>query len=220
METVRPIEIAKRILEKKDNAEIVQAGLEILKICAQNRDLVHKATNGVKFGDLIADFTFKVESGQTPTIENFPEWAVTIRDKIPATFARKPETQEVHKKKTRIEVKSQANSIVGGMAGIIMLLDTLFEFGVEDLENAAKPDQHYLNQLRSIKDNESTKKFVNLVDEFYSHLQGIIKNHEREIDGLDEAAKDVLKKRHWKKLISLKDNAKESMLNLPEELFA
>ncbi len=219
METVRPIDVAKRIIENKENPEIIRRGLEILKLCAQNRDLINKATNGVKFGDLIADFAGRIEAGADANTENFPEWAVTIKShSLDTKFLIKPEPAE--NKKKRIEARSKANSITGAMAGMIMLVDSLFQMSSEEFTFEINPDERDINQLRSIKDHEGTRRFLELVNDFYKHLHGLIKNHEREIDGLDSPEKEALRKRHWKKLVGLKDDAKEIMLSLPEELFA
>ena len=137
---------------------------------------------------------------------------------LDSKFLVKPEAST--NKKKRIEARSRANSITGSMAGMIMLVDSLFEIGSDEFTFEISADERDINQLRSIKDHEGTRRFLELVNDFYKYLQGLIKNHEREIDGLDTPAKEALKKRHWKKLVGLKDDAKEIMLTLPEELLA
>ena len=137
---------------------------------------------------------------------------------LDSKFLVKPEASTNKKKRIESPLKSKLYNRFNGRHDNACRQS--FEIGSDEFTFEISADERDINQLRSIKDHEGTRRFLELVNDFYKYLQGLIKNHEREIDGLDTPAKEALKKRHWKKLVGLKDDAKEIMLTLPEELLA
>ncbi len=213
---VRPIDVAKVVISRMEDPEIVNEGLKILRLCAANRDLINKAVGGIRFGVLVENFTTKVETDDDPAevIPKFPEWAVKLKD----TQVSKDFLGIKERPRQTIAVKSMANSLVGSMSGSIMYVDMLFEVGSEQLHLDMYSDKQELKVLRSIKGNRALIDFLLVLREFYTYMQGMITNHTEEIKDLDEKARASLQKKHWRKLLSLKDSAKEIMLTLPEEI--
>lgn len=218
---IRPLDVAAAIIQNSENPELVSEGLEILKLCAVSHDRHRRAL----IGEIIGDFTAKIESGGNAEhlLGKFPEWAVSLHD---VNIRREFLLSEPEKNGKKIELKSIANSMVGAMAGLIMYVDTLFEMGASELQNSNDwTDKNKLKQLRAILQSakssaplrEKVGNFIGANYVFTAYLKDIIANHEKEIDGLDEAAIAKLQKKHWKKLNELKDAAKEIMLSLPEE---
>lgn len=220
---VRPIDIGNKIIQERDKPEVVAEGLRVLKICADTKDLVHRAIGDTTFGNILTQFIVAVETGQdpAPALANFPEWSITLAN-VTVNFSTpvKPANVEKAVAKKPLEVRSMANSIVGDMKGNIMLVETLFEFGAEVCTFDFSPNENYFKKLLSVNHHKTIADIIAKINEFYKYLRAIVKQHDNEIEGLDVAAKKTLKKKHWDHLLAITEEAKEIMLTLPEEMMA
>ncbi len=105
------------------------------------------------------------------------------------------------------------------MASDIMVIDILFSSGKDACEANYSPDQKYLKEINHAKSLGKVRELVSKINAFYTYLRRTIENHDEEIKGLDDVAKDKLRKIHWGRLNKIKDEAKELIMFLPENVY-
>lgn len=225
---VRPVDVAQVVLHQRSDPKLVKEGLAILRLCAENKVLAHKTIGtgaGTPFQSIITGFVEYVERGldPSPIVNKFPEWGVALQDiEVRREFLPKPE-KNATKKST--ELKSLAVSILNTISGSIMLLDDLFTENPKSIsvKNMA-PEKKLVRGLRKVFfSNETSQELKGKLQDlfremgnFYRSINAIIENREQEIRGLDNDARQALKKRHWKALVAIRERVLAITLELPE----
>lgn len=178
--TVRPLDVAKVVIAEKANPKIVEEGLKILKLCAENRDLVRRKVGEMRFGELIEGFIRRVQTDDNPdkVIRDFPEWAVTLNGETVATdFLHKTERVgvEIIPFNKVFSPKSTAAGLINEMAGSMMLLETILEN--PELVDPTLLETPEMEQLKALAKSvppstyQDILKFMVYVCGFYNYIR-------------------------------------------------